>query len=460
VLYPSVSRPEHDDVDLRWGTGERFCVFTGKGGQLRSLGLLEEGAVELESMEDTGRQESGDCRCVFTGEGGGVECERSELESAEDEEVPRTKLGWSWKEASCLSLREEEDKHDALDDGWVIVGAESELRSWRGRGVRRGEEGQGEGRVGLKTKCDRWSLEVLPLGRFWSSSRALAILRCPPLLPLASASSPDASDSSTSTSSFSSQRAEAHPGVRHACPQPDLSVDRREFIITSRSESRPRSGRRRYRTSGPRPSTFSSACCPTTPRPRPALFRPSSFMEQFALVVSQQSLHLALQMYWILVASMQDYQPEDDEGKQNKTADLVLYIRCAKLQVSLEKSVVFGSPNCTTLEKQYTAGTLSKDKLQAETLKDRLAAADKFVQEEQTSVMGQEGDLWFSKWANGSAKWARRRSKSATGWSSATRAPSWCAPSRSPTRRLPSARTTPTRTALTSRSKAATGCGS
>lgn len=32
----------------------------------------------------------------------------------------------------------------------------------------------------------------------------------------------------------------------------------------------------------------------------------TNFLEQFSLLISQHSLHLALQMYWILVAAMQD----------------------------------------------------------------------------------------------------------------------------------------------------------
>ena len=44
----------------------------------------------------------------------------------------------------------------------------------------------------------------------------------------------------------------------------------------------------------------------------------TSTLEQFALFISQQSLHLALQVSWALVGLMQDYEAEDAQGKVNQ----------------------------------------------------------------------------------------------------------------------------------------------
>jgi hypothetical protein len=125
----------------------------------------------------------------------------------------------------------------------------------------------------------------------------------------------------------------------------------------------------------------------------------TSFLEQFALMISQQSLHLALQMYWILVASMQDYQPENDEGLPNPTSNPELFIRCATLQNNLERSVVFGSPHCSDLEHQYAAGILTKDQLQDKEIEDRKLAARQFIEEGKKSLESVvEGVLWYKRW--------------------------------------------------------------
>ena len=139
----------------------------------------------------------------------------------------------------------------------------------------------------------------------------------------------------------------------------------------------------------------------------------SNFLEQFALMISQQSLHLALQMYWILCASMQDYQPEDDEGMPNKTPNPELFIRCANLQHNLEKSVVFGSPNCSQLERLYAEGKLTKEQLQDKTIEDRKAAAKAFVAEGKDRKPVMEGVLYYKRWNRTSRfagkGWAKRR---------------------------------------------------
>lgn len=137
------------------------------------------------------------------------------------------------------------------------------------------------------------------------------------------------------------------------------------------------------------------------------------FLEQFALLIAQQSLHFALNMYWILVAALQDYQPEDDEGMPNPTFNAELYVRCAALQQNLEKAVVFGSPRCAEYEQQFLKGQITKVQLQDLEIKDRGEAAASFVKggEDQTSKMG--GTLMFKRWVRTSRfapkGWSKKR---------------------------------------------------
>lgn len=43
------------------------------------------------------------------------------------------------------------------------------------------------------------------------------------------------------------------------------------------------------------------------------------------------SLHVALQLNWILVAALEDYHAEMPDGSPNKKANTVYFNRCAKL---------------------------------------------------------------------------------------------------------------------------------
>lgn len=73
---------------------------------------------------------------------------------------------------------------------------------------------------------------------------------------------------------------------------------------------------------------------------------PDSTLEMFSLTVAQQSLHFALQMYWILSAAIEDYRPADNVSeKPNENFNPVFYRRCIKLRANLERSVVFGDPH-------------------------------------------------------------------------------------------------------------------
>jgi hypothetical protein len=60
--------------------------------------------------------------------------------------------------------------------------------------------------------------------------------------------------------------------------------------------------------------------------------------------VCQQSLHVALQLNWILVAALEDYQPELVGGDPNPKANPTYFKRCIKLLQNVERIVALGSP--------------------------------------------------------------------------------------------------------------------
>ncbi|CAN0196579.1 unnamed protein product, partial [Discosporangium mesarthrocarpum] len=95
---------------------------------------------------------------------------------------------------------------------------------------------------------------------------------------------------------------------------------------------------------------------------------PSSALEQFALVVCQQSLHVALQLNWILVAALEDYHEELPDGCPNRKANDVYFTRCAKLLQNVERIIALGAPSPERLEELYARGDLSRMEVQARTI--------------------------------------------------------------------------------------------
>lgn len=65
-------------------------------------------------------------------------------------------------------------------------------------------------------------------------------------------------------------------------------------------------------------------------------------LETLAMVISQTSMHSALQLSFMLVAAMEDYQPELAKNQKNPSANPYYFNRCARLMQDVEKAVIFG----------------------------------------------------------------------------------------------------------------------
>lgn len=78
----------------------------------------------------------------------------------------------------------------------------------------------------------------------------------------------------------------------------------------------------------------------------------SSGLETLAMVICQTSMHCALQFSFMLIAAMEDYQPEIAKNKKNPTANAFYFARCARLLQDVERAVIYGSPNLTRADEK------------------------------------------------------------------------------------------------------------
>lgn len=82
-------------------------------------------------------------------------------------------------------------------------------------------------------------------------------------------------------------------------------------------------------------------------------------LETLAMVVCQTSMHCAMQFSFMLIAAMEDYQPEIAKNKRNPTANAFYFARCARLLQDVERAVIYGSPNLTRSEERNWRGRVS-----------------------------------------------------------------------------------------------------
>lgn len=64
-------------------------------------------------------------------------------------------------------------------------------------------------------------------------------------------------------------------------------------------------------------------------------------MEDLLLTLSKTSMHTAQQLHFILLAALEDNQPENADGAANKTKNISRYFRCARMLKRVEQIVIF-----------------------------------------------------------------------------------------------------------------------
>lgn len=90
---------------------------------------------------------------------------------------------------------------------------------------------------------------------------------------------------------------------------------------------------------------------------------PNQSLERLAVAICQTSVHAALQLNFILIAAMEDYQPELSSGIKNPQSNPELFFRCARILQNVERAVVFGSPFLTADEEASFLDTVTHSQL-------------------------------------------------------------------------------------------------
>ena len=117
---------------------------------------------------------------------------------------------------------------------------------------------------------------------------------------------------------------------------------------------------------------------------------PTAALEQFVLIVCQHSLHFALQLHFILVGAMEDYQVEGVDGRRTAHGNGRYYRRCAKLLQNVHRCVVYGAPRVRHLEDLYRSGKLSKTELEEMGIAERRFQAAQILDPSEMTVGGKE----------------------------------------------------------------------
>jgi len=117
-----------------------------------------------------------------------------------------------------------------------------------------------------------------------------------------------------------------------------------------------------------------------------------AIFERFALMIAQQSLHFALQLNWILVAAIEDYEPELPTGEPNPEHNAIYYSRCVKLLSNIERCVVYGRPRSIELYRLYERGKITKKEYEILEHADRRFNAVEIT----TACKDGDNDLYFS----------------------------------------------------------------
>eukprot|EP01040_Poterioochromonas_malhamensis_P016323 gene16323-18507_t len=125
--------------------------------------------------------------------------------------------------------------------------------------------------------------------------------------------------------------------------------------------------------------------------------------EQLLMMISQTSIHAALQLSFIFVAAMEDYQPEI-KGHRNPACNPFLFKRCARLLEDVERAVIYGSHTVTAHEKSIIE--VRRSQSNAGTPKSELETMKSLKREEMAATLARtksfmdgqlSGDLFYKR---------------------------------------------------------------
>lgn len=135
---------------------------------------------------------------------------------------------------------------------------------------------------------------------------------------------------------------------------------------------------------------------------------PMEAMEQFVLLLSQSSVHFALQFFWIIYAAL-------DENRPKRNGNPRTFARCAQLLLALEQCFVYGSPAAKVASELLTRNSISKAEMDQILSADRrfFAAQSSFESCSELMAMEKGGSNnqdagWLFKKGGGTRKMGRR----------------------------------------------------
>lgn len=128
-------------------------------------------------------------------------------------------------------------------------------------------------------------------------------------------------------------------------------------------------------------------------------------LEKLAMVICQISTQTALQMSFMFVASLEDYQPESSDGKHNHGCNPFYFKRSARLLQDLERAVIYGSQILSNTEEKVllrrataSGDTMSLDENELKDLKkDEIAAKISRNKTEETYEGLLSGVLYYKR---------------------------------------------------------------
>ncbi|KAI9992907.1 hypothetical protein PInf_014845 [Phytophthora infestans] len=135
---------------------------------------------------------------------------------------------------------------------------------------------------------------------------------------------------------------------------------------------------------------------------------PMEDMEQFVLLLSQSSVHFALQFFWMIYAALDENRPKR-AGNNPQT-----FARCARLLLALEQCFVYGSPAARQASELLTRQSISRDEMEQILLADRRFFAAQQSSSDSTSIGGGVEDVapisggWLLKKGGGTRTMGRR----------------------------------------------------
>jgi hypothetical protein len=84
-------------------------------------------------------------------------------------------------------------------------------------------------------------------------------------------------------------------------------------------------------------------------------------LEELALTLAKTSIHTAQQLIFILIAALEDYQPELSSGNKNSSSNIVRFFRCARMLKNINQMVIFRNVSVSSNVTSITNPMLLED---------------------------------------------------------------------------------------------------